>query len=150
MSRSARDRLWAAGMAVVVAALLVLVIWRGVILVGSGSGVGAVIGVAVIVIAGVGAWVLWRSFQFGLRMQAMARDLETAGGLPVDDVPRRPSGRADRAAADAAFELRRAEAEAAPDDWRAWFRLALAYDDAGDRSRAREAARTAISLHRAR
>ena len=35
-------------------------------------------------------------------------------------------------------------AEAAPDSWRAWFRLALAYDAAGDRTRARAAARQAL------
>jgi Flp pilus assembly protein TadD len=35
----------------------------------------------------------------------------------------------------------------APDDWAAWFRLGLAYDDAGDRRRAREALQRAIALH---
>jgi Flp pilus assembly protein TadD len=38
--------------------------------------------------------------------------------------------------------------EDAPDDWRTWFRLGIAYDDAGDRRRAREAMRRAISLSR--
>lgn len=142
-----RDRIWAAGMAVLVGALLVLVLWRGVLLMGSGTVAGVGIGVAVVVIAAVGGWVLWRSVRFGLRMQTLARELESEGGLPVDDLPRRPSGRADRTAADELFERRRAEAEASPDDWRVWFRLALAYDDAGDRSRAREAARRAVALH---
>ncbi|WP_233552936.1 hypothetical protein [Jiangella rhizosphaerae] len=142
-----RDRVWAAGMAVLVGALLVLVVWRGVLLIGSATAAGVGIGLAVVVIAAVGAWVLWRSVRFGLRMQALARELESEGGLPVDDLPRRPSGRADRAAADELFERRRAEAEANPEDWRVWFRLALAYDDAGDRSRAREAARRAVALH---
>lgn len=147
MRAERRDRVWAAGMAVLVGALLVLVVWRGVLLLGSGSAAGAGIGVAVVVIAVVGAWVLWRSVRFGLRTQALARELEDEGGLPVDDLPRRPSGRAERGAADELFERRRAEAEADPEDWRVWFRLALAYDDAGDRSRAREAARRAIALH---
>ncbi|MBB5789861.1 hypothetical protein [Jiangella mangrovi] len=142
-----RDRVWAAGMAVLVGALLVLVVWRGVLLLASGTVAGAGIGVAVVVIAVVGAWVLWRSVRFGLHMQTLARELEDEGGLPVDDLPRRPSGRAERGAADELFERRRAEAEADPEDWRVWFRLALAYDDAGDRSRAREAARRAIALH---
>jgi cytochrome c-type biogenesis protein CcmH/NrfG len=142
-----RDRVWAAGMAVLVGALLVLVVWRGALLIGSGTAAGAGIGVAVVVIAVVGAWVLWRSVRFGMRMQTLARELQDEGGLPVDDLPRRPSGRAERGAADELFERRRAEAEADPGDWRVWFRLALAYDDAGDRSRAREAARRAIALH---
>ncbi|SDS69323.1 hypothetical protein [Jiangella sp. DSM 45060] len=142
-----RDRVWAGAMAVLVGALLVLVLWRGVLLIGSGTAAGVGIGVAVAVIAVVGAWVLWRSVRFGLRMQTLARELESEGGLPVDDLPRRPSGRAERAAADELFERRRTEAEADPENWRVWFRLALAYDDAGDRSRAREAARRAVALH---
>ena len=39
------------------------------------------------------------------------------------------------------------EVEASPDDWRVWFRLAYAYDIAGDRGRARETMRKAIELH---
>ena len=34
-----------------------------------------------------------------------------------------------------------------PDDWRRWYRLARAYDHAGDRRRAREAMKTALKLH---
>ncbi|PSL01115.1 hypothetical protein CLV30_11550 [Haloactinopolyspora alba] len=149
MSAARRERAWAVGMAALVAVLLVLVGWRGFLLLDSGEAAGVGIGVAVLVIAAVGAWILWRSVSFGIRMQTLARELEAEGGLPADELPRRPSGRADRAAADALFEQRRAEVEADPDDWRVWFRLALAYDDAGDRSRGREAARAAISRYRA-
>ena len=39
---------------------------------------------------------------------------------------------------------------AAPRDWRARYRLSLAYAAAGDRTRARAAAREAVRLHRAR
>ena len=76
----------------------------------------------------------------------MVRQLEAEGGLPVDDVPRRASGRYERDAADAAFPAYRAAVEAAPDDWRAWFRLGLAYDACGDRRRARKALRWSIRL----
>ena len=51
------------------------------------------------------------------------------------------------AAADEAFARYRAETDAAQDDWCAWFRLALAYDAAGDRRRARAAMRHAAQLH---
>jgi Flp pilus assembly protein TadD len=53
-----------------------------------------------------------------------------------------------RAAADEQFPRYQAEVTAAPESWRAWFRLGLAYDASGDRRRARHAIRTAISLHR--
>jgi Flp pilus assembly protein TadD len=78
----------------------------------------------------------------------MADALASTGELPVDDLPRSPGGRIDRAAADAAFEERRAAVERAPDDWRAWYHLAFAYDAAGDRRRARETLRRASSMFR--
>ena len=136
--------------AVVFVAYAVLVGWRGVLLIGTGDPIAVGLGVAVLVIPIVGAYLVWREFQFGLRTQALAHELAAVGGLPVDDLPRRPSGRIDRAAADAAFTKYKEEAEAAPDDWRAWFRLATAYDAAGDRKRARASMRTAIAHHTAR
>jgi hypothetical protein len=131
-----------------VAAYLVLVGWRGVLLIRGGSPTSVVLGLAVLTLPAIGAWAVWREIWFGLESQAMARELEAEGGLPLDDLPRRPSGRPEPVAADAAFEQRRAEAEAAPEDWRSWFRLALSYDDAGDRRRARQAMRRAIDRYR--
>jgi hypothetical protein len=134
-------------LAVVFVAYAVLLGWRGVLLIGTGDPVAVILGIAVLVIPVLGAYLVWRELQFGRRTEALARELEAAGGLPVDDLPRRPSGRIDRAAADAAFEKYRAEAEAAPEDWRVWFRLSTAYDAAGDRRRARSSMRTAIAQH---
>ena len=89
------------------------------------------LGVAVLMVVAVGLWTLYREIRFGVAMERMGRTLETEGGLPVDDLPRSPGGRVDRAAADAQFEHYRTEAEAAPEDWRSWYRLALAYDARG-------------------
>ncbi|WP_350276962.1 hypothetical protein [Kribbella sp. HUAS MG21] len=134
-------------LAVVFVAYAVLIGWRGVLLIKTGTAVAVVLGLAVLVIPLIGAYLVWRELQFGRRTEVLARELEAVGGLPVDDLPRRPSGRIDRAAADEAFGRYKAEAEAAPDDWRVWFRLSTAYDAAGDRKRAREAMRTAITHH---
>ena len=82
----------------------------------------------------VGAWALIRELMFGARTEQMARILEAEGGLPVDELPRTPAGRIIRAAADEEFEKYKAEAEAAPEDWRSWFRLSCAYDAAGTAS----------------
>jgi len=124
-----------------------LVGWRGVLLIAHGGVVPVLLGLAVVVLPLLGLYVVWRELRFGLATQTLARELEAAGELPVDDLPRRPSGRPERAAADAAFEHRKAAVEADPDDWKAWFALATAYDAAGDRRRAREAMRTAIQHH---
>jgi uncharacterized membrane protein YccC len=134
-------------LAVVFVAYAVLIGWRGVLLIKVGTAVSVGLGLAVLVIPIVGAYLVWRELQFGRRTEVLARELEAVGGLPVDDLPRRPSGRIDRAAADEAFGRYKAEAEAAPDDWRVWFRLSTAYDAAGDRKRAREAMRKAIGQH---
>jgi hypothetical protein len=134
-------------LAAVFVAYAVLLGWRGVLLIGTGEPVAIGLGIAVLVIPVLGAYLVWRELQFGRRTEVLARELEASGGLPVDDLPRRPSGRIDRAAADEAFLKYKAEAEAAPDDWRVWFRLSTAYDAAGDRKRARSTMRTAIAQH---
>lgn len=125
-----------------------LIGFKGVALLDSGVLVGQLLGAALLVMPVLGVFVVWREIEFGRRTAALARTLDAEGGLPVDDLPRRPSGRPDRAAAQDLFERMRAQAEASPEDWRSWFRLALAYDAAGDRTRARAAARHAIALHR--
>jgi cytochrome c-type biogenesis protein CcmH/NrfG len=142
-----RTKATIAVLVVVVAFYAVLIGWKGVQLLGSGSVVGVLLGVALLVLPVVGAYVVWREIDFGRRTAVLARDLETEGGLPVDDLPRLRSGRVDRRAASPFFTQMRDEAQARPDDWRAWFRLATAYDVAGDRSRARAAMRHALTLH---
>jgi cytochrome c-type biogenesis protein CcmH/NrfG len=79
-----------------------------------------------------------------LAAQRLTDELGPSGAL---ELPRRPSGRVDRDAADAVFTQQRARVEDDPDDWRGWYRLGEAYDVAGDRRRAREALRTAIARH---
>ena len=81
---------------------------------------------------------MFREWSLAVDVQRMADELAAADELPVDDLPRSPGGRIDRAAAREAFEPAREHAEAEPDDWRSWYHLAFAYDAAGDRRRARE------------
>lgn len=134
---------------ILVAALLlyaVLLGQRGWVLITSGQVVSIVMGVAVLVLPLVGLYLVAMELRFGLATQKLTRRLDAEGGLPVDDLPKRPSGRVEREAADERFAERKAEVKAAPEDWRTWFRLGLAYDDAGDRRRARAAMRQAITL----
>jgi tetratricopeptide (TPR) repeat protein len=122
--------------------------WRGVLLVSDGRPAAVALGLGVLVLPFVGAWAVARELRFGLASERLASALDAEGGLPVDDLPRRPSGRVERVAADAAFATYQADVEADPQDWRRWYRLATAYDAAGDRRRARAAVRQAIALHR--
>jgi|GEM_PF-495168 len=124
-----------------------VVVVTGVQLIASGTGEGVGIGVCAIVLVAIGVWFLWRTYRFGRRSGQLARELEAEGGLPVDELKRDEGGRIDRASADAVFARRQAETEADPENWRCWFRLAVAYSDARDVPRARKAMQRAIALH---
>lgn len=132
---------------VVVAFYAALLAFKGLALVREGGAVGVLLGLGILVVPLLGVALVLREIQFGRQCGRLADELARENGLPVDDLPRRPSGRVDRAAADGRFAKLREETEADPDSWQNWFRLSLAYDAAGDRSRARAAARHAIELH---
>lgn len=129
---------------------LLFIAQRSWVLLSSGELIPAVLGVALIALPVIGVWVVVRELQFGAKTAELGHALDAAGGLPVDDLPRTRGGRIVRADADARFVQRQREVEADPGDWGAWFRLAVAYDDAGDRRRARQAMRTAIERFDAR
>ncbi|WP_375478251.1 hypothetical protein [uncultured Jatrophihabitans sp.] len=128
------------------AAYFALIGYRGVYLLGERSASLKVLGAAVLALPLIGLWVVAAEIRFGLATERLGRRLDETAEPQVDDEPlqRTPSGRIDRDAADARFAERRVAVEADPADWRRWYRLAIAYDDAGDRKRARAAMRTAI------
>ncbi|MGN5380412.1 hypothetical protein BIV25_30215 [Streptomyces sp. MUSC 14] len=125
----------------------VLVGSRGVMLIEAGTLLTVTFGVAVLILPVIGLWFLWQNTQFVRKANALAAQLDAEGGLPVDELRRTPSGHIDRDSADEVFTKRKAETEASPDDWRCWFRLAVAYHDARDTPRARKAMQRAIALH---
>lgn len=88
------------------------------------------LGVALLVLPVLGALFVVAEVRFGIETQRLAR---LAGD--VGDV--------------ADFDAVAVDAEAAPEDWRAWYRLALAYDAGRDSRRGRAAMRKAIALERA-
>jgi tetratricopeptide (TPR) repeat protein len=129
---------------------LVLLTERAVALLRTGTPAGVALGAAVLVLPLLGMWMVVATWRSGTQIQRLARRLDAEGGLPdASDLPRTPSGRVDRKAADEWFERRRAELERHPEDWRHWYRLAYAYDLAGDRRRARATMRRALELEAA-
>ena len=134
---------------ILAAAVSVYIVFAGMrawALMSTGDPVLIVFGVSVVVIPVIGVWVLWRELTFGRRTQRLGEELAREGGLPVDDLPRTASGRIVKEAADARFVEYEADVQEHPDDWRCWYRLAMGYDDARDRKRARGAMRKAIEL----
>ncbi|HYH78054.1 MAG TPA: hypothetical protein VD841_11230 [Arthrobacter sp.] len=146
--RKNRTKIWVGAVTLLLVFYLVVSFQRSVLLLLDSNPAAKAIGAAYLVLPIIGAWAMIRELLFGARTEQMAKVLEAEGGLPVDELPRTPGGRIVRSAADAEFEKYRAEAEAAPEDWRSWFRLSCAYDAAGDRKRARASMRDAVRLFR--
>jgi cytochrome c-type biogenesis protein CcmH/NrfG len=121
------------------------------VLVASGKPAAIGLGVAVFLLPTIGLWAMIATLRAGFAHQRLARKaVEQGMELDVSALPRRPSGRIERDAADAMFHAVKAELDLDPEDWRRWYRLARAYDYAGDRGRARETMRTAVDMERGR
>lgn len=142
------SRIAVAVMAALLLLYIVLVAQRAWLLLISGDPVGITMGAVLVVFPLIAAWALGRELWFGVRAEQLGRRLDAEGALPDDLVATRPSGRVLREEGDALFPRFQAEVETSPEDWRAWYRLGIIYDAAGDRRRARAAVRTAIALER--
>jgi cytochrome c-type biogenesis protein CcmH/NrfG len=145
--RSLRIQLTIAFMCAALLVYLVLLGRTAVLMISSGRAVAVVLGVALLILPAIGLWAMIATLRAGFAHQKLARLVAEDGmELDVSALPRRPSGRIERDAADALFDTVRAELDSDPDDWRRWYRLARAYDYAGDRGRAREAMKRAVEL----
>ncbi|MEE1649194.1 hypothetical protein V1260_00135 [Brachybacterium sp. J144] len=120
----------------------------------AGTPLGFGLAAAVVVLLALTVWVTWREGLFGLAAGRLAARYaaELVHGTEGER-PLAPAEEAERAPTDeerrAEFEVARtAVQEGAQDDWRAWFRLALAYDGLRDRKQARFATRRAIDASR--
>ena len=145
--RTVRIQLLIVFMCVAMLAYFVLLGRMAVAMIGSGRAAAVGLGVAVLIMPVIGLWAMIATLRAGFAHQKLVRLIaEDDMELDVSALPRRPSGRFQRDAADALFAAVRTEVEGDPDDWRRWYRLARAYDYAGDRRRAREAMKTAVDL----
>ena len=146
-SRGVRIQLTIAFMCAALVVYLVLLGRSAMLMIGSGRAVAIALGGALLILPAIGLWAMIATLRAGLAHQKLARlAAEDGMELDVSALPRRPSGRIERDAADALFDNVRTELDSDPYDWRRWYRLARAYDYAGDRSRAREAMKKAVEL----
>lgn len=143
-----KTRIAALVMVGLLALYLVFAINYSFVLIGTGEPIAQAMGWALLVLPLIGLWALAAELAFIFRADRLFKILRAEGALPDEVTVRRPSGRPDPEAADRAFGRYRDEAEANPQSWRAWLRLGLAYNDSGDRRRARWATRRAIALSR--
>ena len=146
---AARVQVLIALMCVALLGYLILLSRTAALLIGSGRGAAIAFGIALLTLPAIGLWAMIATLRAGLAHQRLSRLIARDGmELDVSTLPRRPSGRVDRHAADGLFNIVRAELHTDPDNWRHWYRLARAYDYAGDRARARRAMRKAAELQR--
>ncbi|OBB98389.1 hypothetical protein [Mycobacterium sp. 852002-30065_SCH5024008] len=147
MNTALRTQFLIAFLCVAMLVYFVLLGRMAVAMIASGRAAAVGLGLAVLIMPLIGLWAMVATLRSGFAHQKLAQ-LIAADGMELDTsaLPRRASGRIERDAADALFASVRTEVEDHPDDWRRWYRLARAYDYAGDRRRAREAMKTALEL----
>lgn len=150
-ARSLRIQLVIGFMCLALIAYFLMLGRTAIVFIGSGEPAAIGLGVALLAFPLIGVWVLVTTLRAGLAHQRLARIAREQGmELDVSELPTRPSGRIERDAADELFMTVKAELEADPDNWVRWYRLARAYDFAGDRGRARETMRTAVRMQEQR
>lgn len=118
----------------------------GITLLLTGILAGQIMGALILAFPLIGVWAIIVELRFGLATERLVTRVEREGTWPDLGIETRPSGRAVRPSADAAFKKFSDAVAANESDWHAWFTLSLAYDACGDRRRARGAMRKAISL----
>jgi hypothetical protein len=110
-------------LALIMAGLFVVyagfVAWRGWDFVTSGQPAAIGLGLAVLILPLLAAWLVWREVQFGFRMQQLGELVEVVDERTLDE--------------------RIADAQADPDDWLTWYWVGAGYFDAGDKKQARTA-----------
>ena len=139
----------AVAMCAILGLYFALVASRAVVFIRTGDPVAVALGIALLVLPALGVWWVIKEWQLGSTVQRMADTLEAQDRLPVFDEEARPSGRISEEAALRVFADAKQDVDARPDDWAAWFNVALAYEAGGDRRQARRALRHAADLYRA-
>ena len=144
-----KDKFWTWLMIALVGIIMVGVVSSALRFLRVDDVVARALGIGTLLLVAIGVWFLYHAISFGVRTERLGKILSAEGALPQDTVERSPGGRPNREQADEQFTRFRAETEAAPEDWRSWYRLAVAYDVAGDRARARRTMKQAIDMQRA-
>ncbi len=120
------------------------------ILISTGEWQARTLGIAMMVLPVIAGWYLIVEWRLGMTVQKMARELEARGELPAFQGEVTTMGRLTAEAGEVAYREARADVDAEPDSWEAWFTVAYAYEENRDRSMARKSLRHAADLYRRR
>lgn len=111
---------------------------RGIVLIKTGNGPVQVLGLAIIALTLLGAYLVYRELRFGFKTAELGR--------AIDEVEL-PTKSMDTDALDTYLEQAIKSAQAEPENWTVWYCVALGYHLQTDRKLAREAMRYAIELY---
>lgn len=137
-------KLWLAVMVAITLLYAFLLFERGIVLLQDGQPVAVIMGVAILVFPLLALATIFFEIRFGLRLAKLEK-LFLASGMESPGYELRPSGRAEPESGKQIFEQLKAALEKDEQNFLLWYLLADAYDKLGDRKRARQAARQAIS-----
>ncbi len=141
-----RAKIGALVMSALLLVYVVLLANTAITLFATGVFVAQIMGLLIITFPLIGVWAIVVELRFGIATEKLVARVESSGTWPDLGIETRPSGRAVRSSADAAFAKWSAAAAENDTDFQAWFNLSLAYDACGDRRRARAAMRKAIAF----
>lgn len=137
-------KLWLAVMVAITLLYAFLLFERGIVLLQDGQPVAVIMGVAILVFPLLALATIFFEIRFGWRLAKLEK-LFLASGMESPGYELRPSGRAEAETGKRIFEQLKAALEKDEQNFLLWYLLADAYDKLGDRKRARQAARQAIS-----
>lgn len=137
-------KLWLAVMVAITLLYAFLLFERGVVLLQDGQPVAVIMGVAILVFPMLALATIFFEIRFGLRLAKLEK-LFLASGMESPGYELRPSGRVEPESGKRIFEQLKSDLEKDEQNFLLWYLLADSYDKLGDRKRARQAARQAIS-----
>jgi hypothetical protein len=128
----------ALGLAGVLAVYVFFAASRGVVLIRTGNGPVQILGIAILALTGLGAYLVYRELRFGFKTAELGRNIAEVE-LPTRDL--------DSEALDSYLEHAMERAQVEPENWEVWYGIALGYHLHTDRKLARESMRYAVQLY---
>lgn len=125
-------------LAAVVAAYVGFAASRGIVLIQNDNGPVKVLGIAILALTSIGAYLVYRELRFGFKTAELGRVINEVE-LPTKSM--------DAEALDAYLLQAIENAQADPDNWTVWYCVALGYHLHTDRKIARESMRYAVELY---
>lgn len=139
-------KIWIGVMSALSVLYLGLMLQRGIVLILDPNLLVKILGLALLLLPLFAFWAIAKEIGFGIASERVARKIPEVSFSDLG-LEYRPSGRATRESAEAAFGRIKSLLDK-DESWQNWFLLGVVYEANGDRRRARGSIRKAIELER--